>query len=113
MLREFFTERVSRLEMALCILLASSTSVSPPARGEDITHAGSPSMIADGRVYIATDPNKIILSDLEFPVRWVMRVTSEGRIQFNREGYPELTEDDFAKRVLEILETMTFCKETR
>lgn len=37
---------------------------------------------------------------------WVMRLTPGGQVQFNREAYPKLCPDDFAKEVVNILEEM-------
>lgn len=56
-------------------------------------------------LFLKTDetalPGEIVFSNSS---HWVMRITSEGRIEFNREGYPEFTPDDFAKAVIDILE---------
>jgi len=37
---------------------------------------------------------------------WIFEITPEGQITFNREDYPNLTEDDFSAKVVEILETI-------
>ena len=36
---------------------------------------------------------------------WIMRATTEGKIEFNYKDYPNFSEDDFAVRVLDILKT--------
>ncbi len=43
---------------------------------------------------------------------WIMKLTSQG-IKFNREEFPDLCEDDFASKIVEILEmcfTIQFTK---
>ena len=37
---------------------------------------------------------------------WLMRITPENRIEFNREEFPDLPIDKFAERVMNILEIM-------
>lgn len=36
---------------------------------------------------------------------WVMRITHDGKLQFNREFFTSLSEDQFAEKVVNILET--------
>ncbi len=35
---------------------------------------------------------------------WIMRLTPEGKIEFNREAYPSFCPDDFAREVVKCLE---------
>lgn len=37
----------------------------------------------------------------------ILRITGEGKIIFNRDDYPELTANDFAKKFVDILEEIT------
>ncbi len=36
---------------------------------------------------------------------WLMRISPHGKVEFNREEFPDLAADDFADRVMRILET--------
>lgn len=39
-----------------------------------------------------------------YTTTWIMRLTGEGRLQFNRDAYPNLTPDEFAEKVVTVLE---------
>lgn len=38
--------------------------------------------------------------------KWIMRITADYHIEFNREEFPNLTMDEFAGQVVKILESM-------
>ena len=42
--------------------------------------------------------------------KWIMRIKLHGQIEFNREGFPDLTPDKFAEEVISILETLQIKK---
>ncbi len=46
---------------------------------------------------------------LSEPENWIMNITPEGKFEFNRADYPLMTEDDFAKKVIDILQ-MSLCE---
>lgn len=47
--------------------------------------------------------NEIIFSPQ--PGEWVMKITKDKGILFNRESYPDAKPDDFAQAIIDILET--------
>lgn len=58
-------------------------------------------VVADGGVHTLL---------LKKPKPWVMQITNEGKIVFNREAYPDFAPDDFAKEVVSCLEAMVVKK---
>lgn len=55
-------------------------------------------------------PNEEEANTITFSIQsespWIMRLTPKNTIEFNRKDYPNLTENDFAERVVKILETI-------
>ena len=48
------------------------------------------------------DITNIIFQPRNLP--WIMKITADGKIKFNRDEYPNLTECEFAEKVVELLE---------
>ena len=52
-----------------------------------------------------TDPNipiMVLKEGVDNP--WLMQITHDKKVRFNREAFPDLAEDDFATKVMDILE---------